>query len=824
MEAIKAMKIKTILVLLLLLLITPLSTPAKKKDKTKDSVSTAAGRVSYPWSKVFKDTKKPLVKAIHSDLSLYLYDSKVYMEVPVRNFGREYLLSSTVTRSSEPVLTGIQANAQQIFILNRVDSSVVFSRPRPYYRVGSSDSTVARGLELANRMAVFRKAKIEAWSSDSSKVLFETSSFLSADNNDIFDIKGNSFGDGISIASCNLKTSLGFFESVSAFRHCVCLAQSVTGKLSLSAGIGIISNSPDLQASVQTLIALLPDASHAMPPRKADGSVGTGYVKYTDYRDVNNVHDGYYATRRRFAAGDSIVFYVDTLMPETWFAAVQRAADGWNGAFERNGLGRPVVLKPYPKDSAFSAADPMADIISFANNSSSAVTLSMPVDYRTGEILGSHISVPRALADNVRRYGVCKMAEVDSRYRRYDLPDDLLCEILQANMLKAFGRVLGLSNNLAGSAAYSPEQLRDPSFTRKYGISASVMDNQIYNYVAMPGDREKGVVLTPRKPGVCDEFVIKYLYAPAKDDSTLKAWVAEHHGDPRYFYGKPSIRHALDPRCQSFDLGNDPFTAAANMLHHYKYFVKNAPSWYNYDKLPQNYRLLFPEFVIVDLNSLIHTLTPYVGGVCQNEYQPGSSVPVTKAVPEALQRKAVREIFRLFRDLSWLDANPEFYQNSSPAGEVGKWANRQNLLLIPLLTNRIKYMDESIHHSSDPYTQADLLRDISANVFAPVIAGRKPSGDDIRNINAYVAFLANVSPAVSALSKDKPEAAALNGGVEPTREIDYYQQTNLGPVILKEMEKVRGLLLKAKSLAQGMDKDRLQFSIRTVDKVLSVDR
>lgn len=821
MLRIETMKIRTVLVLLLLLLVAPLPTSAKNGKKTKAEVKTNTAKVSYPWSKVFKDTKKPLSKALHGDLSLYLYDNKVYMEVPVRNFGREYLLSSTVTRSSEPVLNGIQANDQEIFILNRVDSNVVFCRPQPYYRVSSSDSTVVKGLELANRRAVFRKSKIEAWSNDSSKVLLEVSSFLNASNDDIFDIKGNPFGDGISIASCNLKSSLSFFEGVKAFRRCVCLEQSVTGKLSLSAGIGIISDAPELQASVQTLIALLPDSRHAMRPRAADGSVGTGYVKYTDYREVDNVHESYYATRRGFAAGDSIVFYTDTLMPKSWLAAVQRAADGWNGAFEKNGLGRPLVLMPYPKDSIFSAADPMANIISYANNSSSAVTLTMPVDNRTGEILGSHISVPRSLADNVRRYGVCKMAEVDSRYRQYDLPDDLLCEILQANMLKAFGRALGLSSNLAGSAAYSPEQLRDPAFTQKYGISASVMDNQIYNYVAMPGDKEKGVVLTPRKPGVCDEFTIKYLYAPAQDDKTLKAWVAEHHGDPRYFYGKPSMRHALDPRCQSFDMGSDPFTAASNMLHHYRYFAKNAPSWYNYDKLPQNFRILFPEFIIVDLNSLIHTLTPYVGGVYQNEYEAGSRVPVTKAVPKALQCKTVKNLFSLFKDLSWLDANPRFYQNSSPTGEVGKWANRQNLLLIPLLTNRIKYMDESIHHSSDPYTQAELLHDITTNIFSSVIAGKKLSGDDIRNINAYVAFLANVSPTVSALSKGKSDGNALVGGVEPTREIDYYQQTNLGPVILKEFGSVRSLLLKAKAQAQGIDKDKLQFSIRTVDKVLN---
>ena len=87
------------------------------------------------------------------------------------------------------------------------------------------------------------------------------------------------------------------------------------------------------------------------------------------------------------------------------------------------------------------------------------------------------------------------MAEIDPRFRTYYIADEVICENLTARMLKAFGLSLGLATNLAGSAAYSPEELRSPEFTQKYGITASVMDNVLYNYLAQPGDKEKGVVL-----------------------------------------------------------------------------------------------------------------------------------------------------------------------------------------------------------------------------------------------------------------------------------------------------------------------------------------
>lgn len=286
--------------------------------------------------------------------------------------------------------------------------------------------------------------------------------------------------------------------------------------------IGELSNKPSVQVSVQTLISLLPSANQQMMPRAANASVGTKYVKYKDYRNLENTKDGYYAVKRNYHVGDTITFYVDTLLSKTWIAAISRAVEGWNDSFEKAKLGRPIQLNSFPKDSTFSANDPMANVIKLANNSSQFISFDAPVDPRTGEILGTRIMIPRNLADDVRRYGVCKMAEVDERYRSYDLPDDLLCEVLQAKMLSALGYSLGLSANLAGSAAYSIQQLRSPQFTKENGITASVMDGQIYNYVAMPGDKEKGVVLTFNHPGVYDDFVIKYLYTPDVSDDVLK--------------------------------------------------------------------------------------------------------------------------------------------------------------------------------------------------------------------------------------------------------------------------------------------------------------
>lgn len=108
----------------------------------------------------------------------------------------------------------------------------------------------------------------------------------------------------------------------------------------------------------------------------------------------------------------------------------------------------------------------MINTIAFLNNNNSEVTAYNVTDLRTGEILSTKIGVPRDLAVSVRRNGVYQMAEIDPRFRTYYIADEVICENLTARMLKAFGLSLGLATNLAGSAAYSPEELRSPEFTQ----------------------------------------------------------------------------------------------------------------------------------------------------------------------------------------------------------------------------------------------------------------------------------------------------------------------------------------------------------------------
>lgn len=807
-----------------LLLSLPMEAKRHKNNTitVNDSVSKQTKKRIYP--KVFKKADK-LVVASQQNLSLFLYDKKVYMEVPTKNFGKEYLLSSTITKSNLPMLVGRRVNASKLFVIEPSDTLLTFRKPKENYRINPGDSVVEKALSLSSEGAIFRTASIQAWNQDSTAVLVDVTDFLNASNKDVFDPKGLSFDLGTSIMECSVKGSLTYWEGVQTFKRCVSVEQSVTGTLSLGGAlVGELSNKPTLQATLQTLITLLPSKEDMMIPREANASVGTKYVKYEDYRNLEDTKTGYYASRRKFKLGDSIVFYVDSLLSKTWTKAISMAAEGWNDAFEKASLGRPIILQPYPKDSTFNASDPMENVIALSNNDSQFVSFDSPIDPRTGEIFSSHIQVPRSLADDVRRYGVCKMAEVDDRYRKYELPDDLLCEILQAKMLTAFGYSLGLSANLAGTAAYSIAQLRSPEFTQRNGITSSVMDGQIYNYVTMPGDREKGVVLTYNKPGIYDDFVIKYLYTPNVSEETLKNWIKSHAGDARYFCGKRSLKFASDPRCQSFDMSSDPFLAAKNMIHHYKYLAKHAPEWYDYSELPDTYRQLFPEFVINDYFSLLQTLTPYIGGVYQNEYVEGTSFDITKSVPRDLQKKAVKELLYNLNDASWLDANPEYFQSAGPSANIGNWIHRQEFVLKLLLVHRLPNMDMSINHANNPYTQSDLIDDVTNFCFRSVKLKKSPSSEEIYDMYVLVSYLIANSDVLTSMSKakqGKETSFVQESAVEPANGVMYAQRTDLGPLVLQKLKMIRKLLVQAKTLAKSQkDKYKIDYSILAVDRVL----
>ena len=105
------------------------------------------------------------------------------------------------------------------------------------------------------------------------------------------------------------------------------------------------------------------------------------------------------------------------------------------------------------------------------------------------------------------------------------------------------------------------------------------MDYARFNYVAQPGDMERGVKLTPPRFGEYDRFLVKWNYTPLPNASTAKdeykitsKWISELSGNPIYRYGKQQGQ-IIDPKSQTEDLGDNAMKASEYGINNLKYIL-----------------------------------------------------------------------------------------------------------------------------------------------------------------------------------------------------------------------------------------------------------
>lgn len=215
---------------------------------------------------------------------------------------------------------------------------------------------------------------------------------------------------------------------------------------------------------------------------------------------------------------------------------------------------------------------------------------------------------------------------------------------------------------MAGSSSIPVEKLRDPKFTSENGTTYTIMDYARFNFVAQPGDMEKGVKLTPPRLGLADYFSIKWLYSPIPEAATymdekpvLSKWISEKSGDPRFRYGKQQIYGVLDPSAQSEDLGDDVVKSSEYGIRNLKFIMKNMNSWLK-DSDPDltKREMLYKAVLNQYLQHLYHVYN-VKGGVYLNERYQGDKRPSFEYVEADYQRRAQEFLCRQLEDLDWFE-------------------------------------------------------------------------------------------------------------------------------------------------------------------------
>lgn len=847
----------------------------KKKRETEMADSVKAAPKPTAYDKLFRGKKGVVRKK--GVMTIHKVEDKIYLEVPFGLFGRDLLVDTYINRTSDVgvLAPGQKAAPSKRIRIDRTDSLVLFRSPTYNVRAKGNDANIEKALEASRIGAITKAFPIAAINNDSTAVVFNASSYFLGSNKEILNLKGISLG-GVFIYENEYLSDRSQVDAVEAFNRSVAVSSEIGVRLTLAFPFGILEDKPVISAGIVTSLTLLPEEK--MTPREADPRIGTTYVRYTSFGDKGS-KEGYLAGRWKLEPKDPeairrgglseptkpIVIYVDTLFSDAWARAIRTGIEQWNPALEQAGFKRALRVERYPSDSTFRADDPLTSRVVLSASTASAIRMNRLSDPRTGEILSIMLTVPRDFAESVRGDAIYAIAAADPRYAGYYITDEAVCEVLTARVMQRMGLGLGLATNLAGSAAYSTEQLRDPDFTQQNGITASVTDDVLFNYAARPGDRERGVKTIIDRPGVYDEFAVKWLYTPLDGDEklTLDAWLVEKTGDPRFFYGKQNgITFAFDPRAQTADLGSDPFRSIVQNIENLKFVVANAPAWLTDDRIPETYKELFPDFAFLRVYGQIRALCNYVGGIYQNEPRAGSTQPASRPVERQVQRVAMKSVLALCEDFSWLDANPEFTHLGGPNRTLSELVY-MNMPIVQLMS-RVARMALSSEKSDNPYTQEEALTDIASFIFRDVRRGKALTPQRLTYVGQYTAFLLNGSPVLKAnlqraKSKGKSFAgqtddllaewtaterrlATLHGAagtgceavaddltaigpaveaMEPTTAIYYYFPKNAEPVYFGKVQELRRDLQRAISTSKSaLDRGVLNYYVSMIDMAL----
>ena len=115
-------------------------------------------------------------------------------------------------------------------------------------------------------------------------------------------------------------------------------------------------------------------------------------------------------------------------------------------------------------------------------------------------------------------------AQADKRVRHKIIPREVMDDALRYVVSHEVGHCLGFMHNMSASSVIPVDSLRSPSFTQKHGTTTSIMDYARFNYVAQPGDMERGVRMMPPRFGLYDDYLIRcfpYRYTGSQDKSVI---------------------------------------------------------------------------------------------------------------------------------------------------------------------------------------------------------------------------------------------------------------------------------------------------------------
>ena len=738
----------------IMMLLVPLTMMARKKKTTSENKEV---KKETAYEKLLKgkvcETKEGMI-------TLHKIDGKVYFEVPLSLLGKEMLIGSTITAITDNNFGSVGEKPKNPLHVTFMKTDSVVSLCGVSAGYYTPDAKIAKRLEESHRPAIIQVFPVKAYSADSSAVVIDMTDYLLSDEERL-----NPFSYWAPATAYPRQLQKVFqknnsqIEGMKAFDDNISVQSALTYTVSVKDQVRYYYNQMPFTVVMTRSFILLPEEK--MRPRLADPRISIFYQEKMEFDTRNRGMEGrYYAQRWRLEPVDEeayrqgklvdvkepIVFYVDDAFPENWKQAIKEGVEVWQDAFEKIGLKNAIVAKDFPKDEP--GFDPDNLKYSCIRYSPSWIANAMGpswTDPRTGEIINASVYLYHNLVKLVQDWRFIHTAAADPDVRRKVLDPETLHDCIRYVVSHEVGHCLSFMHNMSASAAIPVDSLRSPSFTREYGTTYSIMDYARNNYVAQPGDKERGVRLTPPRLGVYDYYTIKWLYSPLLDARsseeevpTLDRWISEKAGDPVYRYGMQQFSGRLDPSSFEEDLGDDAMKAATYGIKNLKYILANLNEWVAAEDKDYSFRQnIYNELIYQYVRYLNHVIYN-VGGIDITQRYDGDPLPFYEPVSRDKQERALRFMLAQLKDMDWLDAPG--MQKTLPlmkniSGDLEDAIFQGVMSRVGALFLCMEKTDR------DHYTPGMYMNQIFDFVFAPTRQGKSLTGTDMRLQTKYLSHL-----------------------------------------------------------------------------------
>ena len=729
----------------------PTSTPTKKP-------------AIKPWSEVFSGE----VKADTGVFNVYRVDDKVYYEIPVRQYRREFLLVSRISKTPQIGYGGEQVGSAVVLWERKYDKILV--RTKSYVNTAADSLPIAKAVRSSNFEEIVAALPIQCYNKDSSAVVVEVTSLFTTDIGLLTIPKSQR--DQYKISS--LSGDRSYVEYARSYP----LNVEVENVLTFNADAAPQnSGTRTVSFSMHHSMVALPEKP--MKARISDWRVGFFTVSTTDYGiDNQRAESQSSITRWRLEPKDTaayfrgeivepvkpITYYIDPATPMKWRPWLKKGIETWNSAFEKAGFKNAVRVLPPPdstEDPEFCPEDVRYSVIRYFPSPIENAYGPHVSDPRTGEILESDIGWYHNVM-NLQTGWYFTQAVADPRSHKIPFPDSLMGELIATVAAHEFGHTIGFPHNMKASSSYPVDSLRSPSFTAKYGTAPTIMDYARYNYVAQPGD---GASLMP-KVGPYDDFAVNWGYrvlptnlTPEQEQDSLQAWIRVQDTDPMLRFGRQQWM-TVDPSAQMEDLGDDAVKSStlgiANLKRAMGYLIDATTTpGKDYDLLREMY-----EEVCQQWRREVGHVAENVGGMVGTYKNAGQEGVVYQPVAREKQVRCLNFLHEYVFTTPTFLLDADVLRRIEASGSTERMQRNQERVLATVMANdkllRLIETASISGSSNENLGVTELLENLQNGLFADLVANGSP---DVFRRNLQRSFVANL---VSKLSAPPPPSGTMS--------------------------------------------------------------